>query len=371
MLAYKFRLYPNKEEELRLLRSMEVCRCVYNRFLQLYNDGEHDRNKLQALLPVWKESEMDLKNVHSKVLQYELYRLFSNLSALKEMKKRGRKVGKLRFKPEHRFRTITYNQSGFKLLPKNEKFSFLHLSKIGNIPIRLHRRVEGEIKGIIIKHMPSGKWFAYLLLDDGEKDELMIIEKAVGIDVGLTNFVVDSDGNEVESPRWLRRELKKLRREQRRLSKMEKGSRNCEKQRVIVARTYERVQNQRNDFQHKLSKRYVDEYDLIVTEKLEPLNMMKSRLSRSISDSSWSSFNQKLAYKAERAGKLFVQVDARGTSQECPACRRKAKKTLSQRSHECPCGYKDTRDHASSLVILEREFEKVRSKLPELKLVDR
>ena len=134
---------------------------------------------------------------------------------------------------------------------------------------------------------------------------------------------------------------------------------------------YERVQNQRNDFQHKLSKKYVDEYDLIATEKLEPLNMMKSRLSRSVSDASWSSFNQKLAYKAERAGKLFVQVDASGTSQECPACGEKAKKTLSQRSHECPCGYNDTRDHASSIVILIRGLKKVRSERPELKLVDR
>ncbi len=310
--------------------------------------------------------------MHSKVLQYELYRLFSNLTALKELKKRGRKVGKLRFKSQHRFKTFTFNQSGFELLPKNEKFGFLHLSKIGNVPIRLHREVVGTIKGTTIKHFPSGKWYAFLLVDDKEADELTLIEKAVGIDLGLEHYLVDSDGQEIDNPRHLKLELKKLRREQRKLSKREKGSKNREKQRVIVARTYERVQNQRNDFHHKLAKHYVDEYDLVVTEDLHPTNMLHElRLSRSIQDAAWSSFNRKLAYKAERAGKLFVQVEPRGTSQICPACGRVEAKTLSQRTHECSCGYADTRDHASSLVILEKGIEKVRSERPELKLVDR
>ncbi len=371
MLAYKFRLYPNKQEERKLLWTKEICRCTYNRFLEEYNNGEHDRNKLQALLPVWKESNKDLKDVHSKVLQYELYRLFSNLSALKKLK-RHRKVGKLRFKSQHRFRTFTYNQSGFKFLPRNDKFGFLYLSKIGDIPIRLHREVAGDIKGVTIKHFPSGKWYAYLLVDDKKADEIMFINKAVGIDVGLERYTVDSDGQEVENPRWLKRGLKKLQREQRKLHKKELGSLNREKQRVIVARKFERIQNQRNDFQHKLAKHYVDEYDMIVTEKLQPLNMVHSQhLSRNISDAAWSSFNRKLAYKAERAGKLFVQVDARGTSQICPVCGRVQIKLLSQRIHDCSCGYKDDRDHASSLVILERGIRKVRSERPELKLVDR
>ncbi len=113
-------------------------------------------------------------------------------------------------------------------------------------------------------------------------------------------------------------------------------------------------------------------YDLIVTEKLHPNGMVKSRkLARSISDASWSLFNQEIAYKAERAGKLFIQVDTKGTSQTCPVCGREEPKSLSQRVHDCPCGYKDGRDHASSLVILERGLEKVRSERPELKLVDR
>jgi putative transposase len=159
--------------------------------------------------------------------------------------------------------------------------------------------------------------------------------------------------------------------EGRKLLWSKEGSENWNKQRIVVARTYERVENQRNDFQHKLSSHYVDSYDLIVTENLEIKEMIENgHLARSISDASWSSFDNKLAYKAESAGKLFVQVDARGTSQTCPRCGRVESKSLSQRAHDCPCGYKDTRDHASSLVILDRGLRKVRSERPELTLVD-
>jgi putative transposase len=372
LLAYKFRLYPNKEEERKLLWTKEVCRHTYNRFLELYRNGEHEFGKLQAMLPVWKKTDVELVGVHSKVLQYELQRLFVNLAALRVLEKRGRKVGKLRFKPQHRFRSITYSQSGFSLLPKNDKFGLLHLSKIGDIPIRLHRAIEGPIKGVTVKHMPSGRWFACLLVDNGAGDEVTVIGDAIGLDVGLEHFAVDSDGHEVENPRYLKQELKKLRKEQRRLSGKQNGSKNYEKQRIIVARTYERVCDQRNDFQHKLSSHYFDNYDLVVTENLDIKDMIESgHLAREITDASWGSFNQKIAYKAERAGKLFVQVDPRGTSQTCPRCGRVEKKTLSQRYHECPCGYHDTRDHASSLVILERGLRKVRSERPELTLVDR
>lgn len=114
------------------------------------------------MLPIWKKDEEELRGVNAQVLQYVLYRLFINLKTLRGLKKRGRKVGCLRYKSEQHFRTFSYIQAGFKLLPKNDKFGFLHLSKIGDIPIRMHRAVEGTIKGITIKHMPSGKWFAYL-----------------------------------------------------------------------------------------------------------------------------------------------------------------------------------------------------------------
>jgi putative transposase len=366
------RLYPNREEERRLVRNLDLCRWTYNQLLEAHNNGITDHNDLSRFLTALKKEHPELNEVYSKCLQPECDRLFRNIRAQNALRQRGRKVGKLRFKSKSRFRSFTYNQSGFELLPKNDKFGFLHLSKIGDIPIRLHHTIEGEIKEVIVKHMPSGKWYAYILIDDGRgEDKLDIIENAVGIDVGLEHYAVDSDGLETENPCYLKQALKRLRKEQHRLMKKQKCSKNREKQRVIVARKYEKVANQRNDFQHKLSRQYVDNYDMIVTEDLDNREMIEnSHLAREISDASWSSLNSKIAYKAERAGKLFVQVDARGTSQTCPSCGRIEKKLLNQRVHDCPCGFHTSRDHAASLVILQRGLRKVRSERPELTLVD-
>ena len=370
MLAYKFLLCPSEEEKKHLLGTLEACRKTYNRLLEEYNKGEHDRFKLQALLPIWKESDDDLRDAYAKALQYEVHRLLFNQKGLEGKRKAGMRTGKLRWKPPQRFRSFTYSQLGFILNPTQGKWSMLHLSKkIGNIPIRLHREPEGKIKQVTIRHSPSGDWYAYLIVDDGKgKNEKTYVERAVGLDVGLEHYVVDSEGIEIENPRNLKRGLKKLRRDHRRLIRKKNGSNNFEKQRIKVAQDHEKIQNQRNDFQHKLSRYYIDNFDLIVTEKLDIQKMIENgHLARSISDASWSSFNQKLAYKAERAGKLFVQVDSRGTSQICSSCGKLVPKTLRDRWHNCPhCGLHLSRDHNASINILKRGIEKVGQELPEL-----
>ena len=127
MLAHKFRLYPNKQEENRILHALELCRFAYNRMLEEYNDKQLSSKEMGRFLTKLKKEMLELDEVYSKCLQPERDKLYANLAALREIRKRGRKIGKLRFKSEHRFRTITYNQLGFKLLPKNEKFGFLHL----------------------------------------------------------------------------------------------------------------------------------------------------------------------------------------------------------------------------------------------------
>jgi len=356
-----------------MLWTKEVCRRAYNRFLHLYNSGEQDWVALQALLPVWKAADSDFEGVYSKLLQYELHRLFSNISAMEEMRRRGRKIGKLRFKGQRHFKTFSYNQSGFKIIQKNKKFGFLHLSKIGDIPMRLHREIAGHIKGITIKHAASGKWYANIIVDNGTcAPEITLINRSIAIDVGLTTYIVDSDANEVENPRHLKQALKKLRREQRRLGRCQKDSINREKQRIVVARQYERVKNRREDFQHKLARHYVNGYDLVVTERLSINKMIKDyRYAGSISDAAWKSLNHKIAYKAENAGKLFVQVNPRNTSQLCSKCGVIVPKTLAQRVHRCPnCGIILGRDYNSSLVILERGLQKIRSERPEFTLAD-
>jgi putative transposase len=319
------------------------------------------RNELQALLLNMKEQFPELQNVYSKVLQYENYRLHSNIITLNLIKKKGRKIGKLRFKGKNWFKTFTYNQSGFKIIKRDRIHDLLCLSKIGNIPMVMHRDIEGKIKQITIKHEPSGKWFASIIAESDDIIQKTNNIRQIGIDLGLENYVYDSDGNHINHPRCLNKSLQKLAKEQRKLSKKRKGSNNRIKQKIKVARIYERITNQRNDFLHKLSNHYVKNYGFISLENLEVSNMIKSpHLSKSIMDASWSRFIQMLEYKAESAGIRVVKVEPRYTTQKCSCCGRIERKMLSERIHNCSCGLITHRDMNSANNIL-----KIGQELPE------
>ncbi len=313
-VAYRFRLYPSKTAQEKLRFHIELCRWLYNRLLEELNRAREGKRKLtqkgtQALIVRLKEEKLELKEVHSKVLQMVNYQLWSNIKALAQLKKNGKKVGRLRFKGKGWFKTLNYNQSGFKLQGRK-----LTLSKIGEIPIKLHRRIEGKIKGVIIKRERSGKWYAIFQVED-EPKPLPKTNKAVGIDVGLKHFLTDSEGRKVENPKFYQRALERIKVIQHWLSKKKKGSKNREKQRIKLAKVYEKLTNQRNDFLHKLSRFYVNNYDVICVEELQIQNMVRyHNLAGRILDASWGKFLQMLAYKAERAGKQVLKVNPRGTS---------------------------------------------------------
>lgn len=354
-ITHKFRLYPSGQMEQKLLWTLEKCRLVYNDMLDgLNKQDKPNRLELQAMLPKLKQQYPELQDVYSKTLQYEPYRLFSNLRALAQLKKRGRKVGKLRFKGRAWFKTFTYNQSGFRIEMTGKRCQTLCLSKIGEIPIRMHRSFRGTIKQITIKKYKSGKWYASLSVEQKKAIKPHRMRKAVGIDLGLTNIVTDSDNRHTCSPQYLRKSLKKLRRESRRFSRTKKKSNNRDKQRIGLAKVYERINNQRDDFLHKLSYAYIKKYDFIAVENLRISNMVKNKyLSLSIMDASWSRFMQFLSYKAENAGKIVVKVEPKNTSQKCSQCGEMVKKSLKVRMHKCPyCGIKLDRDYNASLNIL-------------------
>jgi putative transposase len=301
-----------------------------------------------------KEKYPELKDIHSKVLQMVVYQLFSNLRALAQLKKKGKKVGKLRFKGKGWFKTFTYNQSGFKFLKTGKRLDKLRLSKIGDIPIRIHREIEGNIKQIIIKKHNSSRWYACISIESNEPIEQKQIQHAIGLDMGIKHFLTDSDRKQIESPHYLKEPLKKLKKEQHRLSRKRKKSKNREKQRIKVAKFHERITHQRNDFLHKLSRYYVNNYGLIAIEDLNIRGMVKNHhLAQSISEVAWSTFSQMLSYKAENAGKIVVKVDPRNTTQRCSRCGRIVKKSLAERTHKCPyCGLVAHRDYNSAIDIL-------------------
>jgi len=149
--TYKFRMYPNKQVREKLDFALDICRQTYNNLLEeMNNQVKINRGEIQHKIVTLKETRPELKEVYSKTLQYECYRLFSNLSALRELKKKGHKVGRLRFKGKEWFKTMSYNQSGFSF-EQDKKKGLLHLSKIGNIKVKSHRLVEGSIKQVTLK----------------------------------------------------------------------------------------------------------------------------------------------------------------------------------------------------------------------------
>ncbi|MEM3883225.1 MAG: transposase [Candidatus Methanomethyliaceae archaeon] len=314
-LTYKFRLYPNKEQEGRLLETLELCRQTYNYFLAQLNGKDRIPNRiaLQSQLPKLNEERPELKRVYSKTLQMVLHQLY-NLKSLSQLKKNGKKVGRLRFKGKGWYKTFVYNQSGFRLIKTGKRLDVLHLSKIGSIPIRVHRTIEGRIKQVMVKRHNSGRWSACVCVER----EVNFVQRepkyVVGLDVGIKHFLTDSEGRQIENPRFYER-TERIRVIQHWLSRKRKGSKNREKQRIKLAKAYERLINQRNDFLHKLSRFYVNNYGVICVEDLRIQNMVRNHnLAQKILDASWNKFLKLLEYKAERAGARVVKVNPRGTS---------------------------------------------------------
>ena len=349
--TYKFRIYPKKEQQDKLDLSLEVCRQTYNHLLSGL-DERFTKNELQNYLLDLKVVFPEMNNIHSKVLQMENQRLFGNLSSLSKLKKKGKKVGRLRFKGKNWFKTFTYNQSGFKLTPIKNKKGLLFLSKIGDIPIKLHRQVEGNIKSITMKKS-LGKWYCSIVTDGVIKRECGTGQ--IGIDMGIMNYIYDSNGKSYENPKHFDNYHQDLKIAQQSLSRKVKGSNSRKKARLQVAKIHERIANARNDFIHKLTTKLVKENKFIAIEKLKIKNLIGiSYNTKDIVDCSWGKLSTYLHYKAENAGCVVVDVDPAYTTRNCSFCgTRNNKLELSQRKFVCrKCNTELPRDYNSALNIL-------------------
>ena len=347
-------MYPTKKQRTRLEQTLEECRWLYNQTLAYRKEAWEQRQESVSLyasnklLPDWKEQRPSLETVFSQVLQNVQARVDLAFKAFFRRVKNGEKPGYPRFKGKGRYDSFTYPQFGFSI-----NGNTVYCSKIGNVKIKLHRPIVGRIKTLTIQRSSTGKWYACFSVEV-KSEPLPENVKAVGIDVGLESFATLSTGEKIENPRFFRKAEKKLAKAQRNLSKTEKGAPERAKRRKIVAHIHERIANQRRDFAHKISRNLVNQFGVIVFEKLNTNGMLKNHcLAKSVQDAAWNQFVLFTTYKAEGAGRRVVLVDPRNTSKTCSRCGSLVEKTLSDRVHSCPhCDLVLDRDVNAALNIL-------------------
>jgi putative transposase len=344
--AWKYRIYPSKNQENDLNSYLHNCKTLWNSLLE-YTKKYYEETKnfpTKAQLCHFTKGV----GVFSQVAQNVADKLVKSLKGMIAKKKIGKKAGFPRFKSFERMRSFTYPQFGFKLSDK------LGLSGLGSIMIKKHRNIQGQIKTLTIKKSPSRKWFAIF------NSELEIAEPKkkqkpkTGIDLGIEYFAYLSDESKIENPRHLKKAELRLNTIQEQLSKKKKGGKNRRKARLKVARFYEKVANTRRDFLHKTSKLLVDSFSFIAMENLNIQGLSKGFLAKHVLDCSWAEFLSMLTYKAVEAGCEVVLVNPAYTSQRCSSCGLVQKKTLAERWHECPCGTSLHRDLNAAKNILTR-----------------
>jgi putative transposase len=345
-----------------------------------YRSGKKVNYKSQQNeIPEIKRMFSEFRNIHSLVIQDVARRLdkaFDNFYRRINEKKNGKniKAGFPRFKSRDRYSSITYTQSGFSIMDNGHVW----FSKIGEIRTFMHRSVRGDIKTVSVKHDSVGDWFITLTVetdsnthsntDKSEKTETMQSSrfqpvKPVGIDMGLKSIITTSDGIQIDPPEFLRKSEKKLKRAQKQLSGKLKGSGKRGKAKTRVQKIHRKIERQRDDFSHKISRNLVEHHDLIVFEDLNINNMVKNHhLAKSITDAGWNQIIQYTMYKAESAGTFTVMIDPKYTSQECSQCGNiKHDLKLSDRTYHCDeCGLSIDRDVNAAINIERKGMEKLK-----------
>ena len=356
MKAFKFRLYPTEAQAGKLNQHIGSCRFVYNwalsQKIKTYEQTGKSisRFDLNKLIPVLKTSNEWLGEVNSQSLQGMTKQVESAFTRF--------------FREKNGFPKFKSKKNPIQSFPVPQHYSVdfenntVKLPKIGEIKAVLHRHFEGELKTATISKTRKGNYYISILVENGAElpaKQPFTEVTTIGVDVGIKDFAVLSTGEKIENPKYLKSSLKRLKVLQKRVSRKQKGSKNREKAKQRLAKLHERITNQRNDFQHKLSFRLVSENQAIALETLNVKGMQKNHnLAQAIGDSAWSSFVRKLEYKAEWYGKTILRVGQfEPSSKICNVCGyHKSDLTLKDREWTCPdCKTKHDRDINAAINI--------------------
>ncbi len=352
--AYKFRIYPNAEQRILFAKTFGCVRFIYNKMLSDKIDYYKLTGKKLNNTPAKYKSEFKwLKEVDSLALanaQMNLQTAYNNFF-------RDKKVGFPKFKSKKtNRRSYTTNCVNGNITVEN---GYLKLPKVGLVKLKQHRQIPGsyKLKSVTVSQNPSGKYYASILFEYENQVPIQALHNFLGLDFSMHELYRDSNGNEPEYPKYYRQAYKRLKHEQRRLSKMQKGSNNRNKQRIKVAELHEKVANQRKDFLHKQSRQIADTYDCVCIESLDMKAMSQLlNFGKSVHDNSWGMFTTFLQYKLEEQGKQLVKVDKFfASSQTCSICGYKnpeVKDYRRVREWDCPqCGTPHDRDVNAAINI--------------------
>lgn len=352
--AVKVRIYPTDKQQAYLAQAFGCVRWVWNQSLSVMSLTYKKTGKglsaydMKKRIPVWKIEYEWLKECYSQCLQQSVLNLSQAFINFFD----GRAQYPT-FKNRNGRQSIQYPQNVKVLSDKEIKFP----GKLGTVAAKVHRSIEGLLKTVTVSRMPDGRYYASLLIENGiTKPEQSGGGKAIGIDLGLIDFAVTSDGSRYQNPRHFKKHERNLKRKQRKLSrKKDKATATRRKAKRAVAKVHSKISRVREDFLHKLSRKTVNENQVIVVENLAVKNMVKNHnLAKSISDAGWGMFTTMLKYKAEQDGKIYLEIDRFFPSSHlCSNTLLSVPKMdLSVRMFDCPhCGERHDRDINAAINI--------------------
>ncbi|MHC3438963.1 RNA-guided endonuclease InsQ/TnpB family protein [Natrialbaceae archaeon A-gly3] len=375
----RFSLLPTCKQRELLGWQRDTVRQVYNHALYRLDqlperDDQTVRQRVWQVrdeLPDWKAKWGEWSEVYSTVLQATVERIYHSITGLAQQRDNGHNIGELNWKKPREFQSFTYRQRGFELDEKSGPAGrgLLTLKKVRGetleIPIRLHRDIDlNDIKHVTVKQEATGAWYASFNVerDEPEKPDPEDIdpEDTVGLDLGVLNFVHDSDGRSIDRLD-LSDDRERLERKQRSLSRKEYESNNWHKQRQRVAEVHMDMRNKKRDYKHKLAHAYTTTYDAVFVEDLNVKSMLEDDgNARNKAEVGWRDFIRILKHHGRKHGCHVVEVEPDGTTKECASCGVETEKPLWVREHSCPsCGFELDRDFNASLNVLSRGLAKL------------